>query len=267
MKISKRKRLNDGYCYVCTRQTCKKALSIMNCFSKSLKLSVHKFLRAIFAFVSNYDISQSISICEISSPSYIKVKYEIIAIIKEINANFEKIGGSNIEVQLDETAICNGKIISDPSNLNDNLEGIQWIFGGIANDCSGNLFLKLVPNRKHQTLTSVLNDFVQPGSLIVTDGYPSYVQAIRNFGSVHKVVNHTTGFVNQEGFHTNLIENVWSHFKNEYKSRHGLPHEKISSFIEEFIFRKRNLKSKTMRERIDAFKLILVYLFEKTTNN
>lgn len=215
MKILKRSRLADGYGYVCTSQNCKRAVSVMCCLSKKTKLPVHKFLRAIYAFLNNFDISQSLSICEISAPCYIKIKTEIIELIKEINRKSEKIGGRNIEVQLDETAIYNGRIITDPSNTNDDLEGIQWIFGGVTNDEQKNLFLKLVPNRRSETLLNVLRMSVNTGTLIVTDGYASYPRAVREFGSDHKVVNHCNGFVNDEGFHTNIIENVWSHFKTE----------------------------------------------------
>jgi hypothetical protein len=53
------------------------------------------------------------------------------------------------------------------------------------------------------------------------------------------VVNHTTGFKTEEGYTTNKIENVWSHFKTMYRSKHGINHSIIPLFIKEFVFKKR----------------------------
>ncbi|KCZ77807.1 hypothetical protein H311_01176 [Anncaliia algerae PRA109] len=39
------------------------------------------------------------------------------------------LGGKGIAVQCDETAICNGRIISDTSHTNDEKPNIQWILG------------------------------------------------------------------------------------------------------------------------------------------
>ncbi|KCZ77993.1 hypothetical protein H311_00987 [Anncaliia algerae PRA109] len=48
---------------------------------------------------------------------------------------------------------------------------------------------------------------IKRGSLIITDGYPSYSTAVKKFNSFHVIVNHTEGFKNSEDFHTNSIEN------------------------------------------------------------
>jgi hypothetical protein len=192
MKILKCSRKIDGYAYICTNQECKKVISLLNCFTTNLKTPIHKFLHAIYSFVSDFDISQSVSICEISAPNYIKIKNELIEIIKSINNDNMKIGGLNIEVQFDETAIYNGRIISDPLNTMDDVEGIQWILGGIEKNNISELFLKLVQNRRKETLLTVFNNKVNPVTIFVTDGYPFYVPTARNFGAIHKVVNYTT---------------------------------------------------------------------------
>ena len=74
--------------------------------------------------------------------------------------------------------------------------------------------LKLVPNRKDPTILNMVEECVVPGSIIVTDGYPSYPRAVTEFGSCHEVVNHSVGFVNAQEAHTNQIENLWSHLKH-----------------------------------------------------
>jgi hypothetical protein len=42
-----------------------------------------------------------------------------------------------------------------------------------------------------------------PGIIIVSDRYSSYTKATSECGSSHEIVNHTEGFVNEEGAHTN----------------------------------------------------------------
>ena len=38
-----------------------------------------------------------------------------------------KIGGEGIGVQFDETAICNGELIPNPSSTLDNKPNVQWL--------------------------------------------------------------------------------------------------------------------------------------------
>lgn len=70
---------------------------------------------------------------------------------------------------------------------------------------------------------------------------PSYPSAVCSFGSVHEVVNHNLGFVNENGAHTNQIENLWSHLKQEYRARGGINHNRILLFLKEFSWKKKNL--------------------------
>ena len=56
----------------------------------------------------------------------------------------------------------------------------------------------------------MFDERVVPGFIIVIDGYPSYPRAVTEFESCHGVVNHSVGFVNAQGAHTNQIEKPWS---------------------------------------------------------
>ena len=163
-------------------------------------------------------------------------------------------------MQIDETAICNGRIITDPANTMDDTPNIQWIIGGVEKNNVRKLFLFIAPNRKKETILYMLNKFVKPGSIIVTDGYPSYPYSVQKFNSVHKVVNHTTGFKNEEGYTTNKIENILSHFKTVYRSRHGLNHCRIPSFINEFVSRKSFAFKRSSAGNRRVFMLLLTML-------
>jgi hypothetical protein len=67
---------------------------------------------------------------------------------------------------------------------------------------------------------------------------------VANFGSVHEVVNHSKGFVNSKGGHTDQIENFWSHLKHDYRNRSGLNHNRTTKFLKEFSWRKRHCQYK-----------------------
>ncbi|KCZ79516.1 hypothetical protein H312_03089 [Anncaliia algerae PRA339] len=92
----------------------------------------------------------------------------------------------------------------------------------------------MIPNRKAETLAEIFSIYLKEGTILKTDGYPSYpnASAISNFE--HKIVNHNKSFVAIDGTHTNLIECVWSHFKTLYRSKHGLYKHKLVNFIAEF---------------------------------
>ena len=79
-------------------------------------------------------------------------------------------------------------------------------------------------------MLDMFEEHVVPGSIIVTDGYPSYPRAVTEFGSSHEVVNHFVGFVNAQGAHINKIENPWSHLKHAYRKRGGINKRRIDFF-------------------------------------
>ena len=45
--------------------------------------------------------------------------------------------------------------------------------------------------------------------MVVTDFFKSYVPACREANFIHKKVNHSENYVSPEGFHTNVVENLW----------------------------------------------------------
>lgn len=86
----------------------------------------------------------------------------------------------------------------------------------------------------------VIEKYLEKGSIVVTDGYSSYPSAIKELGYKHHLINHTVGFVNEDGFHTNNIENLLIRLKYEYRSRGGINECKFSLFLSEFIWKKKN---------------------------
>ena len=70
---------------------------------------------------------------------------------------------------------------------------------------------------------------------IVSDGWKAYAN-LGKHGYIHKTVNHSTEFVNKEGFLTNKIEGHWGQMKAKLPT-HGRKKEYYSSYLAEFKWR------------------------------
>ncbi|KAF9764657.1 hypothetical protein NGRA_0382 [Nosema granulosis] len=59
---------------------------------------------------------------------------------------------------------------------------------------TGRMVIEIVPNRKIETMIAYISKHVFVGSLVITDRYPSYIQAVKNAISSHEFVNHSRRF-------------------------------------------------------------------------
>ncbi|KAG0420593.1 hypothetical protein EQH57_0084 [Dictyocoela roeselum] len=264
LKLLKDKSRTHGLFYKCF--LCDKKIGVFsNTVFKGCKIKINIIFRFIYCFVANFDQIQSSIITSLDLKTIIELRKKIIMKIKEKKDElFKKIGGENIRVQVDETAICRGKIIINPSDTLDDDEKneIQWLIGGIEEKNRNNVFLEIISNRQAPTILDVFRRNLNSGSIIITDGYPSYPSAVKDFKSKHIIVPHTEGFTNKEGDNTNMIENLWSHLKVEYKIRRGIMRHRMKDFIYEFYFKKVFIikRNKDFFEKV--FIKILKLLFE-----
>ncbi|GFQ79973.1 putative transposase-like protein [Trichonephila clavata] len=73
--------------------------------------------------------------------------------------------------------------------------------------------MKVVADRTTDSLLSVINEYILPGSIIISDCWKSY-DCLSNEGFVHLKVNHSVSFKNPDtGAHTNTIEGTWGAVK------------------------------------------------------
>jgi hypothetical protein len=58
--------------------------------------------------------------------------------------------------------------------------------------------LVLLKNRRFENIYRVIQKYVKEGSLVKTDGYPTYPNVLLNMNCQHVVVNHNLGFKNEK---------------------------------------------------------------------
>ncbi|KAF9764428.1 hypothetical protein NGRA_0572 [Nosema granulosis] len=87
--------------------------------------------------------------------------------------------GDSKSVQIEDTVIYKSKLDTCPYNTSDNLKGCTWLVGIIEQD-TGRMVIEIVPNRKIKTMIAYISKHVFVGSLVITDRYPSYIQAFKN---------------------------------------------------------------------------------------
>ena len=85
---------------------------------------------------------------------------------------------------------------------------------------SGRCFFQIVQERDEATLLSLIEQWIKPNSVIISDMWRSYngVDKLPP-GYQHLSVNHSITFVDPDdhSIHTNSIEGTWAHVKAKLK--------------------------------------------------
>ena len=118
--------------------------------------------------------------------------------------NREKLGGLGKVVQIDESKISKRK-------YRGHVVEVQWVFSGIGEE-SWKCVLVMAEDRTEATLRSHIQEWIEPGTTIVSVCWEGYVN-LAKYGYQHKTVNHSVEFFNSEGYDTNKIEGQWRQMK------------------------------------------------------
>ena len=159
----------------------------------------------------------------------------------------ERIGGNGKVVQIDESKFGKRKY-----HRGHYVEG-QWVFGGIEND-SRKCFLVAVDKRDEETLIPIIQRWLKPGTIIVSDCWKAYYN-LEKYGYHHKTVNHSKEFVNEDGDNTNKIEGHWRQAKVKLPY-FGVRNYLFSSYLAEFMWRYMNREGDLFQLFLDTVKEI-----------
>ncbi|KYN22649.1 hypothetical protein ALC57_04950 [Trachymyrmex cornetzi] len=114
-----------------------------------------------------------------------------ISFCREVSRrNSTKLGGPNSIVEIDEAKIGKRKY-----NRGRIIDG-KWIFGGYERD-TGKIFLVPVANRTEETLLQVIEEWILPGTTIMSDCWKSY-KNLNSKNFQHLTVNHSMNFVDPD---------------------------------------------------------------------
>jgi hypothetical protein len=117
-----------------------------------------------------------------------------------------------------------------------------WLFGGCERGNAENCFIIEVEHRDRDTLRPLICQFIRRNTTIVTDCWLAY-QGLETWGMgyTHLTVNHSQNFVNplNPDAHTQTIESQWQKFKQRHKTQFGTHETLFSTYIGDFMWRKR----------------------------
>ena len=128
------------------------------------------------------------------------------------SGSFVKLGGPGSEVEVDETFI--GGKARNMHTKERRRKGVKdagaktIVIGALQR--GGKVHAKVVPNRKKESIESVIFPSVEKGATVYTDEFPAYKFVTAEYE--HKVINHLEKYVDGN-IHTNGIENFWSLLK------------------------------------------------------
>ena len=114
------------------------------------------------------------------------------------------VGGPGVIVEIDESKFGKRKY-----HCGARVEGV-WVIGGVERTEQRKVFLTTVTNRNSETMRSIIQRFVKPGSIIYTDCWRAYnIIPELDEGYRHYTVNHSEGYSVQHAdgtyVHTNTI--------------------------------------------------------------
>jgi transposase-like protein len=109
------------------------------------------------------------------------------------------------------------------------------VFGMIQE--GGKLVMMPVSSTEAETLEPIIQQIVVPGSTVVTDTNRTYFSLDSTYN--HQTVVHSIGnYVNEDKYHTNLIESVWAILKRGYVGTyHYMSPKHLNRYCVEFAYR------------------------------
>jgi len=153
--------------------------------------------------------------------------------------NNEQIGGMDADGEPTVVEIDESKYFHRKYHRGQWRDG-HWVFGGIERD-SGKCFLVEVPDRCAATFQPLIEQYILPGSHIMSDGWAAYanIDVIWHGIYLHSVIVHQRNFVDPHDpdVHTECVENMWMRAKRKLRRQFGTSRELFPSYLHEFMYR------------------------------
>lgn len=222
----------------CSRRECRQDITIRkDTWLEGSKLSFRQIVMFIYCWSSEMTnvkfTEKELDICQETTVDWNNYLREVCAF--HLLQNPIIIGGPGTTVEIDESVFTRRK-----SNVGRVLPQ-QWVFGGICRETS-ECFMFAVENRRADTLMPIIQQYILPGTHIISDQWPAYngITAAPGMNYTHNTVNHSRNFVDPNtGANTQRIERSWKAAKERNKRHNGTHRQMLDSYLCEFMWRRR----------------------------
>jgi transposase-like protein len=164
-----------------------------------------------------------------------------------------RLGGVDSVIEIDESKFFRAKY-NRGRMLN---RQYDWVFGLLERGTNKVRFFP-VQDRTANTLLPIIADNVEPGSIIVSDGWAAY-GGIANLQQQydHRWVNHRNFFVDptDRAVHTQGIEATWGALKRSLKHLAGTNHDLLPTYLYQYMFRRFHNNEKIFQKLLEEIRL------------
>ena len=124
-----------------------------------------RFLHLTYLYLHKLTNWQITSLIFISEPTYISLKFRIVASFKRLVDTSKKLGGKGCFVQIGETACCRRRPINNSTNEEAYIRGTKWVIG-VYCETTRKGWLEVLPNRTIPTIGLFIRWTNKPGWLL-----------------------------------------------------------------------------------------------------
>ena len=205
-----------------------------NTFYDNFKIDLDKILIILYYYFKNrdqYTLTEDFGIRRSTVQKVFKLVGEKLDHYMD-NIVEHRLGGDGIQVQIDESMFHYKQKYHTGRLPQYN----RWVFGIIDTiNTPSNYYVKVVPDRRRETLLPIIQRVVRDGSIVVSDEWRAYSTISQTFE--HQTVNHRLNFVNPEtGAHTQNVESLWNRLKNRLKKLMCVGRGKLQTYLNKWMF-------------------------------
>lgn len=200
------------------------------------RIPIATVLHIIYCWLHSVPIQHAIRECQVNKNTitdYYNYCREVCAL--SLTKDSCQIGGPGEVVEIDESKFYTrkyhrGRVLSGTDG---------WVFGGIQRS-NKECFMVRVKDRSKDTLLPLIEQYIKPGSIIISDEWRSYAD-LTSKGYKHLTVCHKRNFVDPKDpiVHTQNIEISWRYAKAIYPER-STSEELPDSYLQEFLYRRKH---------------------------